>query len=402
MKNSELSQSILERIRSVLPDSNRCYALHEPEFSGNEKRYVDDCIATGWVSSVGAYVTQFEKQLADFTGAKHAIATVNGTAALHACLLVAGIKSGDEVLVPALTFVATANAVSYCGTIPHFVDADAKTLGVSAVKLENYLKEIAVLSNGVCKNKKTDRKISALCVTHVFGHAADMDRINKICEKYCIAVIEDAAEALGSYYKDKHLGNFSSLAALSFNGNKIITTGGGGAILTNNDTLAERVRHLTTTAKLQHQWQFCHDEVGYNYRLPNLNAALGCAQLERLEDYLKLKRQLFSYYQKIFSDLDSVSIFQEPGNAKSNYWLNVLLLKDSNNDVRDKTLQRLSDNTINCRPVWELMHRLPMYQDCPRMDLSTAEELHASIILLPSSVSIMKFLLSKNKKFANA
>lgn len=402
MNSLTLSQRILQKLRTALPDSALQYPLHEPDFSGNEKRYVEDCITTGWVSSVGEYVTRFEKKLADFTGAKHVIATVNGTAALHASLLVSDIMPGEEVLLPTLTFVATANAVSYCAAIPHFIDVDPNTFGISVDKLEAYLNDIAIVQEGICKNKKTGRKIVALYITHVFGHPADLDRIITLCEKFCITLLEDAAEGLGSYYKGRHVGNFSSLAVLSFNGNKIITTGGGGAILTNNDALAERARHLTTTAKAQHQWQFYHDEVGYNYRLPNINAALGCAQLERVGEYLILKRKLAHFYQELFSKVDGVSVFREPEHAKSNYWLNVLLLNKADKNARDDVLQCLSDNNIICRPVWELMHRLPMYQNAPRMDLSCAEALQTRIILLPSGVSIANALFSKNAKFVNA
>lgn len=388
MNQLALPQIILQKIRTILPDSSLRYELHEPYFSGNERRYVDECITSGWVSSVGSYVNQFEERLVDFTGARHAIAAVNGTAALHICLLVSGVLSGEEVLVPTLTFVATANAVTYCGAIPHFIDADFDTLGISVDKLERYLNDIALVKNDTCINKKTGRKIAALCVTHIFGHPADLDLIVALCEKFHITLIEDAAEALGSYYKNTHVGNFSAVSALSFNGNKIITTGGGGAILTNNDKLAERARHLTTTAKAQHQWKYFHDEVGYNYRMPNINAALGCAQLECIEDCLHLKRNLANAYQTLFSDVDQISFFQEAEFSKSNYWLNVLLLDSADRTTRDEVLQLLCDNDIICRPIWELMHRLPMYRDCPGMDLSNAEEMQSKIILLPSSPSI--------------
>jgi perosamine synthetase len=396
------SENMLQRLRSILTDLTATYALHEPDFSGHERKYVDDCIASGWVSSVGEYVNRFEKQLAEFTGMKHAIATVNGTAALHACLLMAGVEADQEVLLPTLTFVATANAVRYCAAIPHFIDADPKTFGIDVTKLENYLNDIAVVKSGACFNKKTGRKISALCITHVFGHLADLDRIKALCDKFSIRLIEDAAEALGSYYKNQPVGHASSLAALSFNGNKIITTGGGGAVLTNDDELAKRIKHLTTTAKAQHQWQFCHDEVGYNYRMPNLNAALGCAQLERLPEYISAKRALTLNYQTLFSNCAFGSIFREPENTQSNYWLNVFMLDDADMSLRDEILQFLTDHKIHCRPVWELMHRLPMYQDMPAMDLSQAEKLQARVILLPSGISIAQRLSRKQGQTLHA
>jgi len=258
MTQLALPQSILQKIRTVLPDSTLRYGLHEPEFSGNEQRYLEDCLKTGWVSSLGAYVDKFEALLREFTGSKHAIATVNGTAALHMCMILSGVMPGEEVLAPALTFVATANAIAYCGAIPHFVDADPNTFGIAIDKLESYLNDIASVENDVCINKVTGRRIRALCLTHVFGHPVNMEGIQDLCDQYYLTLIEDAAEALGSYYKGKHVGNFSTVSALSFNGNKIITTGGGGAILTNNDSLAKRARHLTTTAKAQYQWQFYH------------------------------------------------------------------------------------------------------------------------------------------------
>jgi len=384
-----LSQQILQRLRHILVDEDKTYALHEPDFSGNESKYVQDCLQTGWVSSVGNYVNQFELQLAAFTGVEYAIATVNGTAALHTCFMVADVEAGDEVLVPTLTFVATANAVQYCGAIPHFVDADLMTMAVSAQKLADYLAQITIIKNDVCYNRETNRRIKALCVTHIFGHPAELDALQSICRKFHITLIEDAAEALGSYYRAQHVGNFSLVAALSFNGNKIITTGGGGAVLTNNQLIAEKARHLTTTARVQHQWQFSHDHVGYNYRLPNINAALGCAQLERLETYLLQKRKLADRYKEIFSDIDGVTLFSEPANAKSNYWLNALLFKHEDEQLHNQLLAVLHNNHIFSRPIWQLIHRLPMYANCPRMNLANAENLVARTVLLPSSPTIV-------------
>lgn len=383
------SKDITKRLRHILSDENKTYALHEPEFSGNELQYVQDCIETGWVSSVGSYVNQFEEQLSVFTGVNHVVATVNGTSALHTCLMVADVHRDDEVLVPTLTFVATVNAVHYCGAIPHFVDADLATFGICAKKLSNYLEQIAEVKDKRCYNRQTGRCIKALCVTHIFGHPADLDALQSVCERFCLRLIEDAAEALGSYYRGQHIGNSSLLSALSFNGNKIITTGGGGAVLTNDRTMAEKARHLTTTARLQHQWQFIHDQVGYNYRMPNLNAALGCAQLERIEIYLKNKRKLAESYKNVFSDFNDVKVVEEPKNTKSNYWLNALMLNQADETVLNQLLADLNACNIQSRPIWELMHRLPMYSECPRMDLKNAEELSKRTVLLPSSPGIL-------------
>ena len=309
---------IVRQIKAALPPGPSFVALHEPYFNGNEWKYVKECIDTGWVSSVGKFVDQFEKNLANYTGAKYAVATVNGTAALHICYLLAGVKSGDEVLVPALTFVATANALSYCNATPHFIDAEQKSLGIDVPLLDQYLEEITEEKNKVCINKLTGRPIRALCVMHTLGHPVDLDSIVALCEKYRLTLIEDAAEALGSYYKGTHVGHRGLAGALSFNGNKIITTGGGGAILLNDEKIAKLAKHITTTAKLPHPWLFEHDQVGYNYRLPNINAALGCAQLEQLPAFLNAKRMLAEKYQHLFLNTPGVRLIQEPEYAKSN------------------------------------------------------------------------------------
>ena len=267
-------------------------ALHEPEIAGNEWTYVKECLDTGWVSSVGSYVDRFEAMIAEQTGAKHAIATVNGTAALHACYTLAGVKAGDEVIVPTLTFVGTANAVAYLGAAPHFADSDERTLGLDPVSLEEHLSDIAEVRDGACVNRISGRPIKAVVAVHLYGHPADLDALAAVCRRFDLTLIEDAAESIGSYYKGRHTGNHGRLAALSFNGNKIVTTGGGGAILTNDDALAAIAKHLTTTAKRPHAWAYDHDRVGFNYRMPNINAAMGCAQLERLEDMLERKRTL--------------------------------------------------------------------------------------------------------------
>jgi len=360
--------------------------LHAPTFQGNEWAYVKECIDTTWVSSVGKFVDRFEQDISDFTHVKHTVATVNGTAALHMCLHVAGVQAGEEVLTPALTFVATTNSISYCQAIPHFVDSNQHTLGVDAKKLADYLADITEIKQGVCYNKHTQRPIRALIIMHVFGHPVELDEILAICQKYNITLIEDAAEALGSYYKGQHVGHHGLLSTLSFNGNKVITTGGGGAILTNDTKLAQRVKHLTTTAKVPHSWEFNHDEVAYNYRLPNINAALGCAQLEQLDDFLVKKRQLADTYQHAFKDIKGVSCIIEPKNTKSNYWLNALCLDSNNLMLRDKILKITNEQGIMTRPIWTLQNKLPMYKECPSMSLDTALLLEKCIINIPSSV----------------
>jgi perosamine synthetase len=383
-----LVKAVLDAARRVVPARPGPVALHEPEFRGNEREYVRECLDTGWVSSVGKFVERFEGMLVEVTGAKHAIAVVNGTAALHACLLLAGVRRDDEVLIPALTFIATANAVSYVGAVPHFVDSTERTLGVDAAKLDAYLRTVAEVRDGACRNRATGAVIRALVPMHTFGHPADLDELAALCERWKLVLVEDAAESLGSLYKGRHTGNVGRVAALSFNGNKPVTTGGGGAILTNDPVLAKRAKHLTTTARVPHRWSFLHDEVGYNYRLPNLNAALGCAQLERFPDILARKRRLAARYLEAFRDVRGASIAAEPAETKSNYWLVTLLLAQPDLALRDALLDALNEAGLMARPVWTPMHRLPMYAACPRMDLAGAESLEARIVNLPSSPSL--------------
>lgn len=381
-------EATLSAVEQVLGRPDATIALHEPEFAGREWDYVKECLDTGWVSSVGAYVDRFERDLAEVTGASHAIATANGTAALHACLLLAGTQPGDEVLLPALTFIATANAVSYTGATPHFVDSEATSLGVDAVRLREHLRAVARIEGGACINRHTGARIRAMVVMHVFGHPCDLDALAAIAQEWHITLIEDAAESLGSSYKGRHTGNVGLLSALSFNGNKVITTGGGGAILTNDAALGRRAKHLTTTARTPHRWNFLHDEVGYNYRLPNLNAALGCAQLERLPSLLARKRQLAARYRDAFESIAGVRFVAEPKDTVSNYWLNAIALDAATLDRRDALLTALNDAGYMSRPVWTLMHRLPMYSRCPRAELPVAERLEASIVNLPSSAKL--------------
>jgi perosamine synthetase len=377
-----LIPALIDALHSFLPEKA---LLHEPEIGGNEWAYVKECLDTGWVSSVGSYVDRFEAMLAEITGAKQAIATVNGTAALHACLVLAGVKPGDEVIIPSLTFVATANAVAYCGAIPHFADCEEKTLGLDPAKLARHLDEIATLKGGQCLNKKTGRPIRAVVPMHTFGHPVDLDPLIETCQRFGLVMVEDAAESLGSYYKGRHTGTFGRLASLSFNGNKIVTTGGGGAILVMDGELGKRTKHLTTTAKLPHRWEFVHDEVGYNYRLPNVNAAIGCAQLERLPQFLEEKRRLAESYRQAIAGVAGVSFVAEPEFAKSNYWLNVILLAPEYANHRDEVLAALNDAGLMSRPAWTPMHELAMFKEAPRMDLSVACSLRDRLINLPSS-----------------
>lgn len=390
MSEKTLAEEFLGALQNALGSADRPVSLHEPEFVGHEWEYVRECLDTGWVSSVGKYVDEFEARLAQFTGARHAIAVVNGTAALHAALVVAGVRSGDEVLLPALTFVATANAISQCGAVPHFVDSAEETLGLDPVALKSYLERIAEPAEGGLRNKLTGRRLAAVVPMHTFGHPADMPALLAVAEQFGLPIIEDAAESLGSFIGDRHTGTFGLLGTLSFNGNKVITTGGGGAILTDDATIARRVKHLTTTAKRPHRWEFFHDEVAWNYRLPNLNAALGCAQLERLPDMLARKRVLAGVYRTAFSGSTGLRFVDEPQGCRSNYWLNSVHLNEPSMEIRDALLTAANDQGFQCRPAWTLMHRLPMYAHCPRAPLPIAARLEAALINLPSSPKLVK------------
>ncbi len=378
-------EAVVEILRKVLINRSQPIALHEPHFAGREWLYLKNCLDSGWVSSVGEFVNKFEQMLAEQCGVRYAIATVNGTAALHAALLVAGVRRDDEVIVPALTFVATANAVAYCGAIPHLADSDNLTLGLDPAKLASHLDAVGEQRDDGCYNRATGRRIAAVIPMHTFGHPVDMDTVMQLARERRLAVIEDATEALGSCYKGRAAGSLGHLGVLSFNGNKIITTGGGGAILTDDESVALRTKHLTTTAKKPHRWAFEHDEVGYNYRLPNLNAALGCAQLEQLDGFIEAKRQLAQRYSAAFSGIAGLRFFGEPDFAKSNYWLNAILLDRDNCDSRDDILDAATNAGFMLRPAWALLHRLPMYEKCPRMDLSVAEYLERCLINIPSS-----------------
>jgi aminotransferase in exopolysaccharide biosynthesis len=359
--------------------------LHEPSFNGNEWQYLKECLDSTFVSSVGKFVDRFEADLAAYTGAKHAVAVVNGTAALHVALRLAGVAPGDEVLIPALTFIATANAVSYCGATPHFVDCEERTLGVDPAALREYLIAATEIRGGLCVHRKTGRVIRALVPMHTFGHPSDIEGLLAVARDFGLVLVEDAAESLGSLAEGRHTGTFGAMGTLSFNGNKTITTGGGGAIVTNDSQLAKHAKHLTTTAKVPHRWEYVHDEIGYNYRLPNLNAALGCAQLEQLPGFLRAKRRLFERYRAAFSGVQSARVFAEPHGCQSNFWLQTLVLDASVADQRDAVLSATNDAGLMTRPVWSLLHTLAPYQACPRMPLPVAESLERRLINLPSS-----------------
>ncbi|NMM45584.1 LegC family aminotransferase [Rhodospirillaceae bacterium KN72] len=379
---------VKQAVRSVIGDpSGAPIALHEPEFGEAERRYVDDCVTSGWVSSVGSYVDRFEAMLREMTGAAGAVAVVNGTAALHVCLRLVGVQAGDEVLVPSLTFIATANAVAYQGAIPHFVDSDPERLAVDPVKLSAHLARVGVRKPDGLYNRETGRRVAALMVMHVFGLPADMDALQAVADDFGIPLVEDAAESLGSTYKGRDCGTFGRIAGLSFNGNKIATTGGGGAILTMDSDLAARAKHLTTTARVPAGWDFVHDEIGYNYRMPNLNAALGCAQMERVPGFVEEKRRLAENYRRAFADT-GVQVLWEPSDATSNYWLNTIFLPDR--ESRDAVLTATNDAGFMTRPCWTPMHRLPMFADCPRDDLSVVEDAVARIVNLPSSPKLAR------------
>ena len=383
----ELAQIITQRVCRVTGGAK--VALHEPSFAGNELAYVKACIDTGWVSSVGSYVDRFERNLAEVTGAKHAVVVSNGTSALQVALQVSGVNPGDEVIVPALSFVATANAVMHCGAHPHFVDSNAATLGLCVPALADYLPTILEQRSGANINRHTGRRIAAILPMHTFGHPVDMPALMALANRYGITVVEDAAESLGSLVDGRHTGNHGLCAMLSFNGNKIVTTGGGGAIITNDEQLAKRAKHLTTTAKLPHKWAFMHDEVAYNYRMPNLNAALGCAQLERLDHFIAAKRELASRYAQAFADVPGVSLFIERAGTRANYWLQTLILDRDLADQRDAVLSATNDAGQMTRPVWELLTRLPMYAHCASMPTPIAQDLARRIINLPSSPQLV-------------
>lgn len=378
-------KNITDFIKSQFPGKD-FVPLHAPTFAGNEKKYLIDTIDSTFVSSVGAYVNRFEEMMCQFTGANYSIAIVNGTNALHIGLILAKVNRGDEVLSQSLTFIATCNAINYIGAIPVFIDVDRQTLGMSPDSMEEYLnKNAEIKADGFTYNKKTKNRIKACVPMHTFGLPSRIDQIAKICQKWNITLIEDSAESLGSYFKDKHTGIYGELGVFSFNGNKTVTCGGGGAIITNNAEIAKRAKHLTTQAKLPHPWAFTHDEIGYNYRMPNLNAALACAQLEQLEGFLLNKRKLAENYNLFFED-SNIEFVKEPINSKSNFWLNAILLKDKSE--RDNFLKYSNDNGVMTRPAWDLMHTLKMFKDSEHDNLFNSLWIADRLVNLPSSVRL--------------
>ncbi|BHH82675.1 LegC family aminotransferase [Desulforhopalus sp. 52FAK] len=364
--------------------TNDFIPLHAPRFEGNEKRYLLEAIDSTFVSSVGEFVDEFEAKVAEYTGIKHAIATVNGTAALHVALKLAGVKENTEVITQSLTFVATCNAIRYCGGTPTFVDVDRFSLGLSPQSFSTFLAEQCEMrDDGYCWNIKSGRRITACLPMHSFGFPVDLEKIKSICEKYNIKLVEDAAESLGSFYKNQHTGSIGNLSILSFNGNKIITTGGGGMVLTNDEELARQAKHITTTAKLPHRWSFDHDAIGFNYRLPNLNAALGVAQMECLPSYISNKRYVAKQYQA-WGEEYGVRFVKEPVDTKANYWLNAVITKDK--QQKEAMLEVTNDNGIMSRPAWTPMHKLAMNQECQKGEMENTEWLFDRLVNVPSSV----------------
>lgn len=377
-------------LNEVLGNPSQFVPLHEPYFNGEETEMVTDCITSGWVSSVGKYVDQFELDLAEFCGVKRAVAVVNGTAALHVCLILAGVKPGDEVIMPSLTFVASANAADMVGAFPHFVDVEESTLGIDPGKLDAYLSDIGDEKEGALYNRNTGRRIAAVVPMHTFGHPVRLDELLAVCEQRSIPMVEDAAESLGSFYRGKHTGGFGLISAVSFNGNKVMTTGGGGAILTNDDALADRAKHLTTTAKVAHPWEFVHDERGFNYRMPNLNAALGVAQLKQVPGFLRAKRKLAEAYQSAFSECSWLRWIDEPEHCQSNFWLGSLALVEPNAGLLERLLKASSEAGLMTRPIWKPMHLLDIYREMPQSEMTVTNLLAKAVLSLPSGVAVAR------------
>jgi perosamine synthetase len=377
-------ETAINFIRSIY-GSEGVIPLHEPRFIGNEKKYLNDCIDSTFVSSTGKFVDEFEEKIAKYTGAKYAVATSNGTSALHIALLLANVAKNDEVITQPLTFVATCNAISYCGADPVFIDVDKDTMGLSPSALQTFLEKNTTVTGQQCVNNNTGKIIKACVPMHAFGHPCRIDDIKDICDKYKILLIEDAAESLGSFYKDKHTGTFGQMGVISFNGNKIITAGGGGCVITDDEVLAKKAKHLTTTAKVPHKWEYVHDMIGYNYRMPNLNAALLVAQLENLESFLLEKRKLAKRYKQFFKDKEYTFV-EELTVSQSNYWLNAVILKDK--EQRDLFLDETNSQGVMTRPIWKLMSKLSMFKNAQHGDLSNSDWLEQRVVNIPSSVVV--------------
>ena len=369
-----------------LYDNSEFVPLSVPKFIGNEKKYLAECIDTTFVSSVGKFVNRFEEDMAAYTGAKKAVVCVSGTNALHMALMLVGVERNDEVLTQALTFVATCNALSYIGAYPVFIDVDKDTLGLSPKAVRIWLENNAELKGGVCYNKRTGCKVKACVPMHTFGHPVHLDELVQVCSEWHLELVEDAAKSIGSFYKGKHTGTFGKVGVISFNGNKTITTGGGGMLLFQDEELAKLAKHITTQAKVPHRWAFVHDHVGYNYRMPNINAALGCAQLENLECYVLDKREIAEKYKKFFATIPDVNFFTEPEDCRSNYWLNVVLVKDKK--TQQEFLEYTNNHGVMTRPVWELMNRLEMFKGNETDGLANTRWLADRIVNVPSSVRL--------------
>jgi perosamine synthetase len=377
--------NIVSFIREQFNTPEAFIPLHEPRFLGKEREYVMDAIDSTFVSSVGAYVDKFEKMMCEITGAKFAVATVNGTSALHTALILAGVKPGDEVITQPLTFVATANAIAYTGAKPVFTDVDRDSMGLSPKKMESFLKDHFTIKEGAAVNRKTGKRAAACVPMHTFGMPCRIDELATVCKKWHIPLIEDSAESLGSRYKGRHTGTFGKLGVFSFNGNKTVTSGGGGAIVTDDEEIAKLAKHITTTAKKPHKWEYIHDHVGYNYRMPNLNAAMACAQLEQLDHYIENKRELAGSYREFFRD-SNIGFIDEIESGYSNYWLNAVCLE--NREERDRFLAHTNEKGVMTRPIWQLMNKLEMYKDCQAGDLENSEWLEDRIVNIPSSVRV--------------
>lgn len=387
MTRADLGDRIVDAVRQAL-NGEVPIPLHVPLMRGNEARYLVEAVESTFVSSVGPFVERFETELGRFTGARRVVATSSGTSALQLALRVAGVRRGDEVLMPSLTFVATANSVSHLGAFPHFVDIEETSLGIDSDALREWLVKTSEMTKHGLRNRMTGRVIRALVPMHTFGHPSQIESLCELAEEFNLVVVEDAAESLGSFYKGKHTGTFGLLGAVSFNGNKVITTGGGGAVLTDNDELADRARHLSTTAKKQHRWEYVHDEIGYNFRMPNINAALGVAQLEQLPEFLSSKRTLAAKYKIAFDKIESASLVTEPADCRSNYWLHALQLDECNSHQRDEIVEELNSAGFGARPVWRPLHSLEIYERSSRAPLPVTEKLGRVLINLPSSAGL--------------
>ena len=385
------SIELIEALHDVLGmQVRRPIALHEPEITAEEERLVGECLKSGWVSSVGSYVAQFESELCSFTKAKYAVAMASGTSALQLALYAMGVARGDEVIVPALSFVATANAVAHCGAVPHFVDSTESDLGIDAQRLRQHLSAIAQRRDGATFNKLTGQRVRAIVPVHVLGLAANISEIIAVADEFGLLVVEDAAEAVGTTIGSRHAGSVAVAGMLSFNGNKIITTGNGGAILTDNEALAQRLRHISSTAKQVHAWRFEHDEVGWNYRLPNLNAALGCAQLRRVTSLLERKRRLHERYRARLANSNSMRLLTERSGTTSNYWLNAVRISGLSLEAREQVLGECHAQGYLCRPMWSLLSNLPMYQSSPRSNLEIATMIEHETLCLPSGPRLVQ------------